>query len=87
MKWLNENSNNLHALSGAPISIVCVIAVALKVLGFGAEKAEMFYLLARLPGAAAHALEQQSIGWKKFPFWPQGLKLRNDPADSLDGTK
>jgi len=87
LNWLNENKDKLKLLSGSPISSVLVTAGAFKMLGFSAQQAEMFYLLARLPGAAAHALEQQSIGWKKFPFWPQGLKLSNDPADSISEVK
>jgi len=79
LNWLNENMNQLSSISGAPISMVSVVSAVYKTLDFSAEQAEMFYLLSRLPGAAAHALEQQSIGWKKFPFWPNGIKLSNDP--------
>ena len=32
----------------------------------------------RLPGAAAHALEQWQNGYRNFPFYP--LELTDDPA-------
>ena len=37
---------------------------------------EMLFLLLRLPGAAAHALEQQGLGHKRFPFY----ELELDPS-------
>ena len=40
----------------------------------------MMYLMLRLPGAAAHALEQKQIGWKKYPFFGTDLKIVNDPG-------
>jgi citrate synthase len=80
LHWLLENKSHFLKMAGAPISVVLVISAAFNVLGLTAQQAESIYLFARLPGAAAHALEQQKLGWKKFPFWPQGLKLTNDPA-------
>jgi citrate synthase len=38
----------------------------------------MLFLLLRLPGAAAHALEQWQNGYRNFPFYP--LELTDDPA-------
>ena len=29
----------------------------------------MLFLMLRLPGAAAHALEQGEMGFRKFPFY------------------
>ena len=57
-----------------------VAAAALFDLGFTAEQAEMLFLLLRLPGAAAHALEQQALGWRKFPFIGSRVELEDDPG-------
>ena len=38
-------------------------------MGFSPEAGEMLYLLLRLPGAASHALEQGSLGHRKFPWY------------------
>ena len=40
----------------------------------------MLYLMLRLPGAAVHALEQEKLGWRRYPFFNDGLKLTNDPG-------
>jgi len=40
----------------------------------------MLFLLLRLPGAAAHALEQKEHGWRKYPFFGDGLTLTDDPG-------
>jgi len=55
-----------------------VAAAALSDLGFSPAEGEMLYLLLRLPGAAAHALEQQEQGYQRFPFYP--VELLDDPA-------
>lgn len=65
-----------HAATGLPLAVCGVAACALRDLGFSPDQGEMLYLLLRLPGAAAHALEQQAIGFKRFPFY----KLELDPA-------
>jgi citrate synthase len=56
-----------------------VAAAALTDLAFDPHQGEMLFLLMRLPGAAAHALEQQSQGFRKFPFF--GLELQDDPDE------
>jgi citrate synthase len=48
-------------------------------LNFIPAEGEMLYLLLRLPGAAAHALEQERLGYKRFPFY--AVELEDDPAD------
>jgi len=40
----------------------------------------MLFLLLRLPGAAVHSLEQKKLGWRKYPFFGDGLTLTNDPG-------
>jgi len=57
-----------------------VAAAAYVDLGLGADASEMLHLLLCLPGAAAHALEQRSLGYKKFPFGE--LECLDDPEPS-----
>ena len=40
----------------------------------------MLYLMLRLPGAAAHAIEQKGMGWKKFPYYGPAIELADDPG-------
>jgi len=54
-----------------------VAAAALADLGFNPDQGEMLHLLLRLPGAAAHALEQRTASYKDFPFFV--LDLQDDP--------
>lgn len=77
--WLNENRPELEGHAGCPLAMTGVAAAALVDLGLDAREAEMVYLLLRLPGAAAHALEQH-LQWKKYPFFKEGLVLLNDPG-------
>lgn len=78
LPWLQRHHPDLEALAGMPLSITAVAAAALVDLGFGAAQGEMLFLLLRLPGAAAHALEQRDSGYKKFPFFR--IELANDPG-------
>jgi citrate synthase len=78
LPWLQHHRQALEALAGMPLSITAVAAAALVDLGFGAAQGEMLFLLLRLPGAAAHALEQRDSGYKKFPFFR--IELTNDPG-------
>lgn len=80
LQWLNHHREALEELATCPLSMTGVAAAALFDLGFSAEQAEMIFLLLRLPGAAAHALEQQALGWKKFPFIASMIELENDPG-------
>ena len=52
-----------------------VAAAALADLGFEAADGEMLFLLLRLPGAAAHALEQKGFGHKRFPWYEVDLEV------------
>ena len=76
LPWLESNRLNLEAAVKLPLSLSGVAAAALADLGFAPEQGEMLYLLLRLPGAAAHALEQKEYGHKKFPFF--ALELEDD---------
>ncbi len=75
LAWLQQNLPVLEASAGGcPLAMSGVAAAALVDLGFTPEQGEMLYLLLRLPGAAAHALEQQPLGYKKFPFGTMELE-------------
>lgn len=68
--WLQDNRKQIESYIHQPITMTMVIAAALLELDFSPEQGEMLTLLLRLPGAAAHTLEQQKNGHKKFPFYP-----------------
>ncbi len=72
--WLQANLSSMEQASGHPLSLVGVAAAALTDLGMLPEEGEMLFLLLRLPGAAAHALEQRDSGHKRFPFYELELE-------------
>lgn len=78
LPWLQQNLAAIEAAAGCPLALSGVAAAALTDLGFTPEQGEMLHLLLRLPGAAAHALEQQPLGYKKFPFGT--VELETEPA-------
>ncbi len=69
LTWLQEQRAALEAASGLPLAMAGVAACAMYTLGLSPAQGEMLYLLLRLPGAAAHALEQQAGGFRQFPFF------------------
>lgn len=78
LRWLAANLAALESAAGCPLALSGVAAAALHDLGFSPEEGETLHLLLRLPGAAAHALEQRGYGFRKFPFY--SVELQNDPA-------
>ena len=83
LPWLCSHRLEIEAASGhRPLAITGVAAAALTDLGFSPDQGEMLYLLLRLPGAAAHALEQRRRGHKSFPFFE--VDLLDDPAKSTE---
>lgn len=80
LKWLMDNREDLERFSGNPLSMSGVAAAAFHELQLSADAAEMLFLLLRLPGAAVHTLEQEQLGWRRYPFFGDGLKLTNDPG-------
>jgi citrate synthase len=72
--WLQASLSSMEQASGHPLSLVGVAAAALTDLGMQPEQGEMLFLLLRLPGAAAHALEQRESGHKRFPFYELELE-------------
>lgn len=79
LSWLSKNRQALEAAIGLPLDMTGVAAAAFADMGFTPSEAEMLYLLLRLPGAAAHALEQEAQGFQRFPFYP--VELQDDPAN------
>lgn len=82
LPWLAANRPALEAACGHPLALAGVAAAAFADLGLAPEEGEMLHLLLRLPGAAAHALEQRRYGHKKFPFFAVELEtpLSDAPA-------
>lgn len=79
LAWLRENLSAMETFAGCPLALSGVAAAALSDLGFEPDQGEMLHLLLRLPGAAAHALEQRPLGYKKFPFGT--VELENEPLE------
>lgn len=74
---LHEHIDTLCAQAGMGLTLVAVAAAVMTDLGLSPAQGEMLHLLLRLPGAAAHALEQASQGFKRFPYPP--VNLLDDP--------
>lgn len=77
LAWLGNHRTEVEAATERPLDMSGVAATAFTDLGFTAAEGEMLYLLLRLPGAAAHALEQEGNGFRRFPFYP--VELQDDP--------
>lgn len=78
--WLRQHRAQLETMAGGPLAMTGVAAAAFTDLEFNSSQGEMLYLLLRLPGAAAHALEQMHYGWRRYPFFRDGLVLLDDPG-------
>jgi citrate synthase len=76
--WLSNHLAEIENAAGHPLALTGVAAAALSDLGFSPEAGEMLYLLLRLPGAAAHALEQASFGRKRFPWYEIELEAGSE---------
>lgn len=83
LPWLHDHRVAFEAAAGdRPLALTGVAAAALMDLGFTPEQGEMLFLLLRLPGAAAHALEQNRRGYKSFPFFE--VDLLDDPEKNTE---
>lgn len=80
LTWLAENRAALETAAGIPLAQNGVAAAAFAGMGLQPAAGEMLTLLLRLPGAAAHALEQAGHSFRNFPFFE--LDLQNDPMAS-----
>ena len=69
LPWLLANLAPLEQAAGCALAMTGVAGAALQDLGFTPAQGEMLFLMLRLPGAAAHALEQGELGFRKFPFF------------------
>lgn len=78
LPWLAAHRQDLEQAIGLPLALTGVAAAAFADLGFEPAEGEVLFLLLRLPGAAAHALEQRGYGYKRFPF--PNVVLEDDPA-------
>ncbi len=77
LSWLAQHLADLESAVGARLAMSGVAAAAFCDLELSPAQGEMLFLLLRLPGAAAHALEQQESSYKAFPFFK--LELLDDP--------
>jgi citrate synthase len=84
LRWLAANREALENVADRPLALSGVAATAFADLEFTPEQGEMLHLLLRLPGAAAHALEQREYGFKNFPFYT--LELEDDPDAHAHGS-
>jgi citrate synthase len=73
LPWLQAQRAALEQAAGMALSMSGVAAAALADLGLAPEAGEMLFLLLRLPGAAAHALEQR-LAFKTFPFFEHEIE-------------
>ncbi len=80
LDWLRQHRIELEAAASCPLAMTGVAAAVFTELEFSSSQGEMLYLLLRLPGAAAHALEQMNNGWRRYPFFATGLELADDPG-------
>jgi len=80
LPWLQTHRETLENDANMPLALTGVIAAALTDLELLPEQGEMLYLILRLPGAGAHALEQRHHGWRKYPFFKNAVTLTNDPG-------
>ncbi|MDX1755073.1 MAG: citryl-CoA lyase [Marinobacter sp.] len=80
LAWLRRNRRPLEERVGYPLAMAGIAGAAFTDLGLNPEQGSMLYLILRLPGAAVHALEQQGMGWKNFPFYADAIELTDDPG-------
>ena len=80
LTYLSSQRAHFEKAADCPLAMTGVIAAAFTDLQMTEDQAEMLFLLLRLPGAATHALEQKKLGWRKYPFFGEGLTLTNDPG-------
>jgi len=85
LSWLRDQRQTLEAAAGLPLSMAGVAAAALWATGFDADAGEMLFLLLRLPGAAAHALEQEQYGWRRFPLFREAVELVEPDSRVVSG--
>lgn len=85
LAWLEDNRPALEKITDMPLSLAGVVSAAFSDLHLSSEQAEMLYLILRLPGAAVHAMEQKRYGWRRYPFYAEGLEYKGKSQE--DQTK
>lgn len=80
LSWLFTRRAALEEITDCPLAMTGVAAAAFHDLGFTPPQGEMLFLILRLPGAAAHALEQNGYGFRRFPFFHDAVHLIDDPG-------
>lgn len=75
LQWLQKHRLELEASANCPLAFSGMAACAFYDLELQPEQAEILFMLLRLPGAAVHALEQEKLGWRKYPFFSKGFKV------------
>ncbi|WP_338849382.1 citryl-CoA lyase [Massilia sp. W12] len=80
LAWLAVHQQTLEQSAQRAFSMSGVAAATFHDLGFDQFEAEMIYMLLRLPGAMAHALEQSRLTFRQFPYFE--LELLNDPGNT-----
>lgn len=75
--FLHRHREELEVAAGCPLSMTGIATAALMDLGFNNIESETLFLLLRLPGAAAHSLEQRGYGWRQYPFFGKSLVLKD----------
>jgi citrate synthase len=78
LAWLAANLEPVQAAAGSPLALSGVAAAGFSDLCLMPDQGEMLYLLLRLPGAAVHALEQQHLGHRQFPFFASDIDAQLD---------
>lgn len=78
LTWLREHRGDLENSARHPIAMTGIAAATFHDLGMSPQQGEMLYLFLRLPGAAAHALEQTKANHRRFPFF--SLNLLDNPS-------
>jgi citrate synthase len=79
LNWLIQSKTTLEKVANQPLSLIGVISAAFCDLSLTTQQSEFLYLILRLPGAAAHAMEQEKLGWRKFPFFADTVSLEKQP--------
>lgn len=82
LQWLKRSKLALERKINQPLSLIGVLAAAFCDLDLSPQQSEYLFLILRLPGAAAHAMEQQKLGWQKFPFFQDTVNLVTDTEKS-----
>jgi citrate synthase len=82
LPWLMGQREAIEELAGLPLSMTGVAAAAMADLVLTPEQGEMLWLLLRLPGAAAHAMEQR-LAFKRFPFFEHAIEEQPTESETL----